>query len=92
MLFVVVSLLLFVVVCLLLNILYTYKYCCWQGYPSTYCFSYVKPYVFKKVIIIANENGYPPERAFVLLWFFLGNTNNSKNAFMLCCSRAMNSN
>ena len=46
---------------LLLNTLYTYKYCCWQGYPSTYCFSYVKPYVFKKVIIIVNENGDPPE-------------------------------
>ena len=54
---------------LLLNTLYTYIYCGCTGYPSPYCKTNEKPYIFKKVSIISNEFWYPPEPPFVLHLF-----------------------
>ena len=77
---------------LLLNSSYTYKYCCWQGYPPNYRFLIEKPHVLKKVIIIANESRYPPECVVVLLMFFLCAVVILKLIIVPYCSRAMNSN
>ena len=46
----------------------------------------------QKVIVIANASWYPPEWVVVLRRFILGNSKSSSFAFVLCCSRAMNSN
>ena len=77
---------------LLLNTSFTYKYYCYQSYPSTYRSPIGKPYVFKKVIIIAKDSRYPAEWVVVLLMFFLFAILILKLIIVPYCSRAMNSN
>ena len=55
-------------------------------------FSNGKPYVFKTVLVIANESWYPPECVVVLSLFFLCAVVILKLIIAPCCSRAMNSN